>query len=455
MALPISVPYSFANATTSIPLSQLDTDISTIYATVNGIGNGTVALSNVVITGGIVSNVSGISTSAISNGTSNVSIATANGNVVVSTAGNTAITVDTSQNMTTVGTVAMGSSFKRNRIINGNMLIDQRNAGASVTMSTSITYITDRWFSYEDTDGVMTAQQDTSAPAGFVNSLKCTTTTADASLAATQRVIIGQRIEGFNVADLGWGSASAQTVTLSFWVRSSLTGSFGGALNNQSNRSYPFTYTISSANTWEQKTITVVGDTTGTWNTSSSVGVQLIFGLGVGSTYSGTSGAWAASDLNSVTGAVSVVGTNGATFYITGVQLEVGTKATPYEMQIYSDQLAQCQRYYYQWNNSSASGASTTARFSFGTCYSANTSYGIVYFPVPMRSTPTGSSSAASTFRYVSNGTASTGTSVAISEASAFSSGLDLGVASAAAGSSGWLSANGTNSTYFAFNAEL
>lgn len=354
MALPISVPYSFANATTSIPLSQLDTDISTIYATVNGIGNGTVALSNVVITGGIVSNVSGISTSAISNGTSNVSISTANGSVTVATAGNTAMTVDTSQNTTVAGTVAMGSSFKRNRIINGNMLIDQRNAGASVTIASAGSFGVDRWYAVEDTDGTMTMQQSSTAPSGFISSMVFTTGSADSSLAAAQYVIMGQQIEGLSVYDLGWGTASAQSVTLSFWVRSSLTGTFGGALRNSAfNRSYPFNYSISSANTWEQKSVTIAGDTSGTWLTDTGVGVRLTLGLGVGSTYSGTAGSWSASNYFSATGATSVIGTAGATFYITGVQLEVGTKATPYEMQIYSDQLAQCQRYY-QFSSSNA-----------------------------------------------------------------------------------------------------
>ncbi len=269
-----------------------------------------------------------------------------------------------------------GSMGFRNRIINGDMRIDQRNAGASVTMSTSVAYTVDRWFSYEDTDGVMTAQQNTSAPTGFTNSLKCTTTTADASLAATQRVIVGQRIEGFNVADLGWGTASAQAVTLSFWVRSSLTGTFGGAVNNQNNRSYPFTYAISVADTWEQKTITIPGDTSGTWSTNSSTGIQLVFGLGVGSTYSGTAGAWAGSDLNSATGATSVIGTLNATWYITGVQLEAGSVASPFERRDYGRELIMCQRYYQLIDT--FTGVSSSATVAYGSCL----------FQVPMRAAP-------------------------------------------------------------------
>jgi hypothetical protein len=178
-----------------------------------------------------------------------------------------------------------------------------------------------------------------------------TVTTADASIGASQRYFVQQRIEGFNTADLGWGAAGALSVTLSFWVRSSLTGTFGGSVRNSAgDRSYPFTYSISAANTWEQKSVTIAGDTTGTWVTNNGIGMFVTWGLGVGSSLSGTAGAWAASGLWSATGAVNVIATNGATFYITGVQLEVGTVATPFEREIYSNTLAKCQRYFQSMN---------------------------------------------------------------------------------------------------------
>jgi hypothetical protein len=167
------------------------------------------------------------------------------------------------------------------------------------------------------------------------------------SIGAGDVFVLRQRIEGFNVSDLGWGTASAQAVTLSFWVRSSLTGTFGGSFqNNAENRGYPFTYTISSANTWEQKTVTVAGDTTGTWLTNNGTGILLGFSLGTGSTNSGTAGAWAGANYSSATGAVSVVGTSGATLYITGVQLEAGSVASPFERRDYGRELIMCQRYY-------------------------------------------------------------------------------------------------------------
>jgi hypothetical protein len=233
----------------------------------------------------------------------------------------------------------------RNRIINGDMRIDQRNAGAAVTSG----YPVDRFQVVISTDGAFSGQQDSSVPAGFNTSVKLTTTTADASLGATQFYAFRHRVEGFNVADLNWGTANAKTVTLSFWTRSSLTGTFGGVLRNSANdRSYPFTYSISSANTWEYKTITVAGDTSGTWLTTNGIGLQIDFGLGVGSTYSGTAGAWAGSLYISATGAVSVIGTLNATWYVTGVQLEVGSVATPFERRPYGAELALCQRYYYK-----------------------------------------------------------------------------------------------------------
>jgi hypothetical protein len=189
-------------------------------------------------------------------------------------------------------------------------------------------------------------QGSVTPPAGYTNYLGFTSSAATTVGSADIYEFL-QSIEGYNVADLDYGKATAKTVTLSFWARSSLTGTFGGALQNSgSTRSYVFSYTISAANTWEYKTVTIPGDTGGTWLTTNGIGLQVIWGLGVGSTYSSTAGSWASAAQYSVTGAVSVVGTNGATFYITGVQLEVGSSATPFERRLYNQELANCQRYY-------------------------------------------------------------------------------------------------------------
>ena len=238
-----------------------------------------------------------------------------------------------------------------NRLINGDMRIDQRNAGASVTITNTaaVTYTLDRWAAYGSQASKFSVQQNAGAvtpPSGFTNYLGATSLSAY-SVGSSENFTLTQNIEGFNTADLGWGAAGAQAITMSFWVRSSLTGTFGGALVNSAvNRSYPFSYTISAANTWEQKTITVAGDTSGTWVTNNGVGIRCIFGLGVGSSESGTAGAWASALFRSATGATSVVGTNGATFYITGVQLEAGSVATPFERRDYGRELIMCQRYY-------------------------------------------------------------------------------------------------------------
>jgi len=284
-----------------------------------------------------------------------------------------------------MGTTTGYYGFK-NRIINGAMVIDQRNAGASASLTSSQTYFVDRFFGVEDTDGTMTIQRSTTAPTGFINSLLMTTTSADASLGATQFCYVGQKIEGLNVADFAWGTASATTITVSFWVRSSLTGTFGGAIaNNAFNRSYPFTYTISVANTFEQKTITIAGDTTGTWPTDNGGSIQLFFGLGVGSTYSGTAGAWAATGYISATGATSVIGTNGATFYITGVQLEKGSTATSFDYRPCGTELNLCLRYFWKSNAENAGKAGCIN----GSFNSTTTWSGFIQFPVPMRAQPT------------------------------------------------------------------
>jgi hypothetical protein len=236
----------------------------------------------------------------------------------------------------------------RNRIINGDMRIDQRNAGASVTPSNQ--YVLDRWHYGNSQASKGTIQQNAGAvtpPSGFDNYLGFTSSSAY-SVLSTDEFFIRQPIEGFNFSDFAFGTASAKSCTISFWVRSSLTGTFGAVLKNSgSNRSYPFTYAISTANTWEYKTQTIAGDTTGTWvGGTNGIGAYLVLALGAGSTRSGTAGAWAGVDAASATGATSVVGTNGATFYITGVQLEPGTVATPFERRSYGQELALCQRYF-------------------------------------------------------------------------------------------------------------
>jgi len=282
-------------------------------------------------------------------------------------------------------TAASSPYVLKNRIINGAMVIDQRNAGASVT-PTSAQYGLDRWkmsapvaskYSFQQNAGSVTP------PVGFANYLGITSLSAY-SVASTDVFTAYQYIEGYNIADLGWGTANAKTVTLSFWVRSSLTGTFGGCLGNgNATRSYPFTYTISSANTWEYKTITIAGDTTGTWNTTNSVGLALYLGFGVGSTYSGTAGSWSSTEYYSATGATSVVGTNGATFYITGVQLEIGSTATPFERRLYGTEIGLCQRYYWK------STPSTYNAIGAGHVYSTTTAEIYIKHPVNMRASPT------------------------------------------------------------------
>jgi hypothetical protein len=270
----------------------------------------------------------------------------------------------------------------RNKIINGGMVIDQRNAGTSITTNA---YCPDRWLPEQTTDGVRTAQQVSDAPTGFVKSLKLTTTTADSSLAATQYSIVRQGIEGYNTADLMWGTALATTITISFWVKSSLTGTFGGVVgNNAFNRSYPFTYSINSANTWEQKSITIAGDQSGTWETTNSAGIQLYFGLGAGTTYSGTAGAWTSSGLVTATGTVNLMGTLNATWQITGVQLEAGTTASPFEYRQYGTELALCHRYYWR-----VTPGTTSAYYpSVYSAYAGNSMFGSISIPTPMRAAP-------------------------------------------------------------------
>jgi hypothetical protein len=304
----------------------------------------------------------------------------------------------------------------KNRIINGAMVIDQRNEGASVTPA-NLAYTLDRWQAFQSVASKYSVQQNAGSvtpPTGFTNYLGVTSLSAY-SVASGDYFALNQSIEGFNVADLSWGTASAATVTLSFWVRSSLTGTFGGALKNSaSNRTYPFTYTISSANTWEQKTITIAGDTSGTWVTNSGLGIYVQLGLGTGSTWNGTAGSWSGGNYISATGATSVVGTNGATFYITGVQLEKGSTATSFDYRSIGQELLLCQRYYETTSYPSATQDLTTVTTQI--CWNASYCTG-TKFLVAKRAAPTvtlyGRTGVAGAITSTASGAAIGGTSVA------------------------------------------
>jgi len=296
-------------------------------------------------------------------------------------------------NADVIGTSVTGSnlgagnaSTLKNRIINGAMAIDQRNDGVSVTLSADA-YTLDRWIGFAGAASKMSIQQNAGSvtpPTGYTYYLGATSLTAYTPLAATDVFGVSQAVEGYNIADLGWGTANAKTITISFQVYSSLTGTFGGLIrNNAGTRAYGFTYSIPVANTWTTISTTIAGDTTGTWLTTNGLGLRLIFDLGTGSTYRVAAGSWTAGNYYGVTGATSVVGTNGATFYITGVQLEVGSSATGFEYRQYQQELALCQRYC----NSIPANAIC---FAGWTSYSGtNIGPSNIIFPVTMRAAPT------------------------------------------------------------------
>ena len=272
-------------------------------------------------------------------------ISAAPGSVGTSNLANSSVT------MAKLDSTAQYTGFK-NRIINGDMQIDQRNNGAAVTFaSLAELYTVDRWQGRNQTDGAFSMQQVADAPSGFTNSLRLTVTTADTSLAAGQYCQIRQLIEGFNFADLGWGTSAAQAVTLSFWVKASITGAFNIALTNSSNaRGYTSQYNISSANTWEYKTVTIPGDTSGTWVTNNGIGVRVAFTLGAGSTFIGTPNTWIGEVMGS-SGIGNVMATNGATFQITGCQFEKGSTATSFDVLPYGTELMLCERYCQRGSN--------------------------------------------------------------------------------------------------------
>jgi hypothetical protein len=290
------------------------------------------------------------------------------------------------------GTTIGYNGFK-NRIINGAMVISQRNGTSATTVNGNDIYTLDRYKGWASGGGVFTVTQSTTAPTGFNNSALITVTTADASIAAGDNYRFAQVIEGYNIADLGFGTASASTVTLSFWVRSSITGTFGGSLYSVSGtRSYVFNYTINAADTWEQKTVTIAGDTSGTWGTTNSFGITVYFDLGSGSNYENATGSWVAAEKFRTSGNATLISTLSNTWYVTGVQLEAGSTASPFEYRSYGTELALCQRYYessYDIGTAAAAATTTGLRLWSWAINGSNGGNGSVVFQVPKRTAPT------------------------------------------------------------------
>ena len=308
------------------------------------------------------------------------------GGSAIATVSSTGLSLATGKTLSVGG--ATGSPFSmKNRIINGDMVVDQRNNGASTTPTASGTYNLDRWLCGLSQPSKFSIQQNQGSitpPAGFTNYIGVTSLSAYSTI-NTDQFWVGQYIEGLNVADLGWGTANAATVTLSFWARSSLTGLFSGVLTNDGfNRSYPFSYTISSANTWTKISVTIPGDTTGTWLKTNGTGIRVIFSLGVGSSYEFTAGSWVGSAALGATGEVSLVGTNGATWQITGVQLEQGSSATSFEWLPYGLEFINCQRYYQSQLIDIGNSAILSGNVTSGAEY-----YGSKTLQVAMRGAPT------------------------------------------------------------------
>jgi hypothetical protein len=343
----------------------------------------------------------------------------------------------------------------KNRIINGAMIIDQRNAGAAVTVNANaVFYPVDRFNAVGETsDGVFTLQQSTSTPpAGLINYVRATVTTADASIGASQRYFFRQSIEANQLYDFGLGTLAAKTFTLSFYVRSSLTGTFSGSMRSSSGgRSYVFSYTINAANTWERKSITLTGDTTGTWSTGVNVGIILSWSLGAGSTLSTTANAWTAGNFFGETGASNVIATLGATWDVTGVQLELGSVATEFTLAgaTIQGELAACQRYYFRFG-----GSSNYQRFANGLFQSSTQAWTILEHPVPMRANPTATDW--SSIALFDGNSVMAITSLVAVEYAPNATGLLFAVASGSAQyRPAQIFANNTTSAYLGLSAEL
>jgi hypothetical protein len=365
-------------------------------------------------------------------------------------------------NVTGASNINANNTFGfKNRIINGAMVIDQRNAGASVAFSSGAAYAADRFQSYNQNSGAYTIQQVADAPAGFKYSDKITTTTAGSTGTASWTSFVQHKIEGYNIADLGAGTASAQSITLSFWVKSSLTGAMPVIFANDVDRLYATTYTVNSANTWEQKTITLTLSTSGTWNSTNGRGLLITWGLGSGSTYTtSTLNSWQTADgLYFTSGTVAVGATINSTWQITGVQLEKGATATSFDYRPYGTELALCQRYCINYRSADANGG--YYRYAYGECTTTTSLSVNITPPVQMRVTPSMTTTGTANNYAIYSRTTIGGLSGIPtlggdgSSALIFNIGASVGSATLTAGSAGALISYANQTSFLLFTAEL
>ena len=280
-----------------------------------------------------------------------------------------------------------GALSNRNLIINGSMAISQRNGTSVISPAPSGYGSADRFATFKSGAGTFSIQQSTDSPSGFINSIKATVTSASTP-SGTNYYLIQHAIEGQNFASLAQGTSDAKTFTLSFYVKSSITGTFSGSFRDSTpSISYVFEYTINSVNTWERKTITVDGSSSGTFSTGNSAGAYLAFSLGQGTTFgSSTVGSWHSGNYHGSSSETKFIANANATFQITGVQLEVGDTATPFEHgKSYGQELLACQRYYF------VNDPDDLGTYMAKGAYTGNqtTAIHVVNFPTTMRASPT------------------------------------------------------------------
>jgi hypothetical protein len=281
------------------------------------------------------------------------------------------------------GSADAGGITGRNLIINGGMTVSQR--GTSFANPSDGTYTLDRIHVFNGNDGATTITQDTTVPSGegFYNSIKFDCTTADGTIAAGQYLSFNHRIEGLNNAVLGYGASGAKSITVSFYAKSNLTGTFCYAVRNSAlDRAYIKEFSLSSANAWERISFTIPGDTSGTWLTTNGIGAIHGISLSMGSTYHGTANQWNTSNVVATSNQVNFLSSADNEFFLTGWKVEVGQAVTPFEPRIYGDELLRCQRYFQ--NN-----GGTRVIVSYGYLTSGNIMYYSYKYVTQMRAAPT------------------------------------------------------------------